>query len=191
METASPAVAAEPRVIMSQSEDRADRLQRVFRATGGSLHRFILLRVGGRHDLADDLLQQTCCVAAGHRRMPDTDEACTAWLYGIARNVIRKHWRASRKRSETTIDPNASALKLVETMEAGPIRDDELTKDETATLLLSAINALPQADQQLVFDFYFDRRSQADLAKQLGVPVKGVESKLYRIRKRLRNTLRG
>lgn len=191
METATRSVAATTEAIVGSHDDRSGRLQRVLRRASDSLYRFILVRVGGKRDVADDLLQQTCCVAVGHRGLPKTDEACLAWLHGVARNVLRRHWRHKGKLTEATVEHSGASRKLVESMETESMPVDELIRDETVTLLLGAISSLSEPNQQLIFDYYFDGRSQADIAGELGVPVKGVEAKLYRLRSQLREVLRG
>ncbi|MGD2111484.1 MAG: sigma factor, partial [Phycisphaerae bacterium] len=93
MEVATPAVGANTMTSSREACDRQERLRRVFRACGDGLYRFVLVRVGGDRHAADDLLQQTCHEAARHKRMPTDDTECEPWLYGIARNLVRKHWR--------------------------------------------------------------------------------------------------
>ena len=114
-----------------------------------------------------------------------------AWLHGVARNVLRRHWRHKGKLSEAALDHSDPSRKLVEAMETESMPVDELIRDETVALLSAAISSLPETDQQLIFDYYFDGRAQADIAGELGVPVKGVEAKLYRLRNQLRTVLRG
>lgn len=191
MEIASPAVGVEPIVLAQRSPDRQERLRRVFHETGDALYRFILVRVYGDREAADELLQQTCHEAARHRRMPRDDTECEGWLRGIARNLIRRHWRRARKRRrQRSLEDAAVARQLVEDMESRPLPPDALMKEESTRQVLLAVTSLPVPDQQLVLAFYFEERSQADIAESLGVSVKSVETRLYRVRHRLRAVLR-
>ena len=168
---------------------RRNRLEDAFSSCCDGLYRFILVRVGGHRDVADDLLQQTCFIAAGKNRLPDSSD-CEAWLFGIARNVVRKHWRSERARGHNVPLLDAEhGTTLVDAMESGPLPAEVLESDEAATRLLVAVTALPADDQRLVFAFYFQGRSHAEISNDLGMTPKGVETKLYRIRRRLRALL--
>jgi len=171
-------------------DDRMSRLQSAFASCCDGLYRFLLVRVGCRRDVADDLLQQTCCIAAGKSFVPQAGGDCEAWLFGIARNVLRKHRRAERSRG--TVLPLMDAdggRALVDAMESGPLPAAVLERGEATARLLSAVTALPSAEQRLVFAFYFDGRSHAEIADATGVTPKSVETRLYRIRRRLRDLL--
>jgi RNA polymerase sigma-70 factor (ECF subfamily) len=67
---------------------------------------------------------------------------------------------------------------------------EALIRAETVRLLMLAITELPAADQDLVFAYYFHARPQAAIARDRGVTEKSIESRLYRIRVRLRAALR-
>lgn len=55
---------------------------------------------------------------------------------------------------------------------------------------MSALCAMSLKDQDLVFAFYFDGRSSADIAGELRSTPKAVEARLRRARERLRRVLR-
>ena len=191
MEVATPAVRLATVMSSQGARDKQDRLRRVFRECGDGLYRFILVRIGGDRNTADDLLQQTCHEAAGHRRMPNDDTACEAWLHGIARNLIRRHWRQSGRNGRVIpLEDSGRSRQLVEDMESRPLPPDAVAQKESSNQLLLAVTALPASDQRVVFAFYFEGRSQADIAAELGVTVKSVEMQLYRARQRLRASLR-
>ncbi len=170
--------------------ERKEFLRRIFSRTADGLYRYILVRVGGNRHVADDLLQQSCCIAAGHHRVPIDEAACEAWLRGVAKNLIKQQWRYRQRRSRwLNVDDLPQGAKLAESLEMQPLPADCLTDDAVRHEMMLAITALPQTDQQLVFNFYFDGRLQQDLADELGVTAKAVEARLYRIRNRLRALL--
>jgi len=191
VEVATPAVRLATVMSSQGTCDRQDRLRRVFRKCGDGLYRFILVRIGGDRHAADDLLQQTCHEAARHRRMPNDDTECEAWLHGIARNLIRRHWRQNGRNGRVIpLEDADRSQQLVEDMESRPLPPDAFAQKESSHQLLLAVTALPGSDQRVVFAFYFEGRSQADIAAELGVTVKSVEMQLYRARQRLRASLR-
>lgn len=173
-----------------QSDGRAP-LQQAFATDCDALYQFILVRAAGDRDAADDLLQQTCCEAARHRKPPGTVDECLAWLRGIARNLIRRHWRRMRRHAgQVPIEDAAIAGQLVEDLESHPLPADALVREESIRQLLLALTELPEADQSLLAAHYFDGLSRATIASDWGVTEKSVESRLYRARGRLRNALR-
>ena len=176
----------------TMEEAPRDRLRRVFVGCGDALHRFVFVRIGGNREAAEDMVQQVCCEAAKHRRMPADDAQCQAWLFGIARNLVRKHWQSRRRDGARMPRRNAEVSEaLAQAMEASPMPLDSLTRVESATQLMLAITTLSAMEQGLVFDIYFGGRSRAEIAQDLGLTVKAVEARLYRIRHRLRKELRG
>jgi len=174
-----------------ENSDGREALCQAFATNCDALYRFILVRVAGDRDAADDLLQQTCCEAARHRSPPGTVDECLAWLRGIARNLIRRHWRRMKRQAgRVPIEDAAIAGQLVDDLESRPLPADALVHAESVTQLLLAMTELPEADQSLLAARYFDGRSQATIAGDWGVTEKSVESRLYRARGRLRNALR-
>lgn len=190
MEVAAPAVPLEQADACPDS-DRAERLRRVFDACSDGLYRYILVRVGGDRHAADDLLQQTCCTAVARRDRSDAGDACEAWLVGIARNLVRKHWR-DRKRANGHVSVETAGVtgRLADDMDKYPLPAEVLARREVTDLLLLAVTALPAADQELVFAFYFEGRSQSAIAEAAGTTVKGIEARLYRARNRLRDLMK-
>jgi RNA polymerase sigma-70 factor (ECF subfamily) len=166
-------------------------LREVFDRSADALHRFVLVRVGGNRDVADDLLQQTCCEAARHPWPPASRDRCEAWLRGIARNLVRRHWRDRKAEARVIpLEDAALANRLADDLESRPLPPDVLIQQESVTQLLLAVTSLSTADQSLIFDYYFEQRPQAAIARELGVSEKSVESRLYRVRGRLRAALR-
>ncbi len=189
MEIAGAAAGLRQTASIERTCNRDDRLREVFDRVGEGLYRFILMRVGGDRHTADDLLQQTCYEAARHRRPPTDNGECAAWMWGIARNLLRRHWR-DQKRQAGLIPLDSAAAQLADCLEARPLPQDALIREEMADALLLAVTELAAEDQRLVFGYYFDGRRQAEIARDEGITEKSVETRLARARQRLRNTLR-
>jgi RNA polymerase sigma-70 factor (ECF subfamily) len=62
-------------------------------------------------------------------------------------------------------------------------------RSELQDQLLSAMAELPQDDQWLLYLFYRHSRTRGEIAAELGVTEKSVETRLYRARGRLRELL--
>ena len=164
------------------------RLRRAFESCGDDLYRFIALRVSGDRHAADDILQQACYEAARHRRIPSPDGAIQPWMFGIARNIIRKHFRSLRREGRYLNDVAATRVMLPVLQEQA---DEPVASGaaELAPQLLSAMAALSEADQQLILGSYFEGRSHDELATSIGVSVRAIEGRLYRARQALRAIL--
>ena len=191
MGIASAATGIEQVVPFEVASDDRDTLRAVFNRSATALYRFILVRVRGNRETADELLQQMCFEAMCSGHPPRSGEECEAWLRGIARNLIRRHWRKlKRQAGVVSIDNAAAAGRLADELESSSPTAEVLMKQESADQLLLAITSLPAADQSLIFAYYFDGRSQADLAEAMDATEKSIEARLYRARNRLRAALR-
>lgn len=153
------------------------------------LYRYFAVRAGGDAHLADDLMQQLWLQVSRSRASIPRDEV-DYWLIGIARNLIRAHWRKKKRRPEHVpiADPHLAAeLSRRLVTETLPLRI--LEKREVRDQLLLALTELRSAEQELIVGHYFRGRSQAALAEELGVSERAVEGRLYRARRSLRDKL--
>src|SRR5262245_64132849 len=98
---------------MAGPADRPGMDREAFRSfyshTNGPLWTY-LLRVSGRRDLADDLLQESYCrfLAAS---LPQMNAAETrSYLFKIATNLLRDHWY----RRDLTIEPAVDSVQFTE-----------------------------------------------------------------------------
>ncbi len=174
---------------MDESRDVRAELAKVFAETWPTLHRFIAVRVGGDEALAEDCLQQTCLEAARSKRVPPREEL-EPWLRGIARNVLRHHWRRTKLTPQTIPVPNRRLAKaLSASIDRGPLPPEWLVRKEVRDQLLLAITELMTPDQEVIYRFYFAGESYEDLAEVLSVSVRGIEGRLYRARAELRRKL--
>ena len=151
------------------------------------LYRFAVARLGGKSQMAGDVVQQALTTALGHAAPPGAADAQRAWLRGIVRNVIRRELRSGFR--------GRAALKRAAAREpahpvADPVEPRSFASAERERLihaLFLAVTALDTTDQDLFYAFYRSGRSHADLAEDLGISVKAVEARLYRLRARLRS----
>jgi DNA-directed RNA polymerase specialized sigma24 family protein len=75
-----------------QAAGAIDDFEAVFREHFPPVHRFIARRVG--KDLADDLAAEVFATAYQRRTSYQPERGSPrSWLYGIAANIVRGHWR--------------------------------------------------------------------------------------------------
>lgn len=154
-----------------------------------SLYRYFVVRLGGDTHLADDFMQQTWAHALSGRSPAAVVDA-ERWLFGIARNLVRTHWRrrAQRPAAVPIADP-LQAAALADQLLTHDLGSAELEQAETRAQLLLALTQLPHEEQELLVAHYFRGRAQADIAAELGISVRAVEGRMYRARQELRKQL--
>ena len=108
----------------------------------------------------------------------------TAWLGTIARNAALNRRRANERRRED--GPPDDALPAPED---GP--EEAALRAETVRALWAAVGRLDSRDRDLFLRKYYYYQSTAQIAAELGLSLRAVEGKLYRVRKRLQDGVGG
>ena len=132
-----------------------------------------LLRISGRHDVADDLLQESYCrfLAA---RLPEMDAAeSRSYLFRIATNLLRDRWRRGEL-SET-------ASTTEQTCEEDP---------ETRTDVRRAFEQLNPRERQLLWLAHVEGFDHKEIARLTGLRTASVRVLLFRARRELADALR-
>jgi RNA polymerase sigma-70 factor (ECF subfamily) len=112
--------------------------------------------------------------------------SAAALLLGIANNVVRSHWRSSRRhRQAMTRLRGAAPTEGVEPESAVIARIDALRHVREAR---EAIRSLPRREREVLALIADRDLSYEETASALGVPVGTVRSRLSRARRRLRST---
>ncbi len=169
--------------------DDATGMDTAFDRCSSSIYRYIVVRVGDAH-LADDLMQQLW-LQARHSGAGVPDDELEFWLRGIARNLVRTHWRtrARRPASVPLADPGLAA-DLADRLVSTELPPEALAQREVQDQLLLAITELTSVEQEFIVEHYFHERSHAQLAAAFGLSVRAVEGRLYRARQALREKLK-
>jgi len=140
--------------------------------TNGQLWAY-LLRVSGRRDVADDLLQESYCrfLAA---RLPEMDAAeSRSYLFRIATNLLRDRWR--RRDDPEPVNP------AVPSCEVDP---------ETRTDVRRCFERLKPRDRQLLWLAHVEGFDHKEIARLTGLRVASVRVLLFRARGQLAAALR-
>jgi RNA polymerase sigma factor (sigma-70 family) len=167
-------------LIAQSVHGRPDAFVSVVRRHEASIHGYLARRAG--RQAADDLLAEVWLRAFAARGGYDTGYAdARPWLYGIARNVLREHWRASRGTEsaavgEMRVDPWDGI-------------DDRLDSASRAEAVIAAVRALPAVELEVLLLVAWDQLTPADAAKVLGIPQGTARSRLHRARATLRLAL--
>jgi RNA polymerase sigma-70 factor (ECF subfamily) len=138
-----------------------------------ALYRYALWRSGGLRDRAEEVAQETWLHAV--RRVADFDPGrgpFTAWLRGIAANLLRNRARRDARRRTQSLTGEPAAP------DAG--RSD-------AERVAAALAALPPRYESVLRAKYLDGLSVAAIAAETGETPKAVESLLTRARQAFRD----
>lgn len=147
-----------------------------------SLHRYLARRVGVT--AADDLAAETFAVAFRNWDRLDPARAVRPWLYGIAANVMRHHWRKERRMlrayARTGVDPVFAADD-----EAVERADASTRQRELAAMLAS----LRRDEREILLLHAWAELTDTEIAEALGLPIGTMKSRFSRTREKLRNQL--
>lgn len=146
----------------------------------GDVFRFVLRRAGNQ-ELAADLTQEAFLKALlalpryEHRGLP-----FRAWLFRIALNELRMHWR---KKKEVVIDMSYAQVKgLSEEFELR-LEEDDMQR------LAGALSALDEAKAQLIQLRYMDGMSFQEVGQVLGIGEDAAKMRTHRVLATLRANL--
>lgn len=154
-----------------------------FSAEYPALHRYLHRRLG--REAADELAAETFATAYRSWERFDRERPLRPWLYGIATNLARHHWRSERRKlrayARSGIDPVTPDADL----EAiGRVDARALNRE-----LASALAALRPAERDVLLLHAWAELSDAEIAAALSVPIGTVKSRLHRCRERMRNSI--
>jgi RNA polymerase sigma factor (sigma-70 family) len=145
--------------------------ERLFEDHFDAIYGYLARRVGP--DLARDLAAETFTRAyAGRKRFDPARGEPRAWLFGIAHNLLRRHYRDEERRLQ--------AFARIELRE-------ETTSDEP--WVAEALSVLSREERDALLLFAWADLSYDQIAEALGLPIGTVRSRLNRARTRLRDEL--
>lgn len=140
-----------------------------------------LTRVSGNASLADDLLQESYLRFLGAAYpWKDGEVACRRYLFRIATNLLRDHWR--RPSSAALEDVPEEALSFVD--ENVPERID------SARLLAPAFARMNPRERQLLWLAYAEGATHNEIAEITGLGAASIRILLFRARRKLARLLR-
>jgi RNA polymerase sigma-70 factor, ECF subfamily len=145
------------------------------------LHRYLIVVMHGHDTAARDALQHTFLRVVRHVRQFDSEEAFWSWLTVLARSAAADEARRERRYL-------AALDRFLQRRVEEPV--DHHDADARLRLLLAAaVAGLPDDERTLIDQKYFAGASVQDIATGTGATIKSVESRLVRIRRKLRETV--
>ncbi len=165
-----------------RSGDPATVFASLFDAHASGLHRYLSRRVGA---VADDLVAETFLAGMASREGYDQSKADPrAWLYGIATNLLRRHFRQEVRGLAATA--KAAAEVTINGSDPGEAVSDQVDAQARIGRLASGIAALNQDDRDVLLLTAWAGLDSNEVAQALDIPVGTVRSRLHRVRRQLR-----
>ncbi len=162
--------------LIARGDERA--FDPFYRQYAPRLYRFLMLLTSGDETAACELHQAILLKAARKMKVFENEEQLWAWLAQIARNhrfdSLRKQLRENR------------FLALFRT---SPDELESTQEDPFLENLQTELKNLEPDEHSLIARFYFEKRSQEQIAQETGRTAKGVQCELARIRKKLKKSL--
>lgn len=141
----------------------------------GELRAFIGRRVAGPD--ADDVLQDTLIrlhLGVGGLR---STERIAPWVYRVARSAVADHYRRSRSRSRP----------LPDEVDPWPEAPEPETREALTACVAPFLEGLPPDQAEALRLTDLGGLSQAEAARQLGVPVPTLKARVQRGRRKMRD----
>lgn len=152
-----------------------------------------LCRMLGNEDDANDLAQETFVRVFRARAGFRTNEKFSTWLYTIAANLARNHfrWRSRHRNVSLEAESPETEQTLGSTLPANePAPNEQALAAERAAAVRVAVGKLPEDLRAAMVLCEWEERSVAEAAAILETTPKAVESRLYRARQILRERLK-
>ena len=147
-----------------------------------------LLACTGQHAAAEDLRQEVFRIAIEKRATFDPRQPLGAWLRGIARNVLKRHFQDTRKRQ---IFVSLETLDAVDRA-AAELAEEDLVPGSAARYLRALQDCLQRLTDRarLLIDLHYRQQVRlAEAARRAGISASNAGVTLFRARRTLRACL--
>ena len=153
---------------------------------------FLCRRVGNEDD-ANDLAQETFVRVFKSRSSFHTNEKFSTWLFTIAANLARNHfrWRSRHPNVSLEAETGEAEQTVGSTLPANdPAPNEQALATERAKAVRFAVSKLPDDLREAIVLCEWEELSVAEAAAILETTPKTVESRLYHARQILRERLK-
>jgi RNA polymerase sigma factor (sigma-70 family) len=169
-------------LIIGASLEEPHRFEEIFDRHYETVRRYAQRSVGP--DAGEEVAAQTFLEGFAHRdRFDPAYSSARPWLLGIATNLIRHHARSER------VHWTAIRRMTVEREGEEPEGVDRLDAEREGPAIAAALGTLPEADREAFLLYALGELSYPEVAESMGIPVGTVRSKIFRVRRTLRELL--
>ena len=145
----------------------------------------VLGLVHGDYQRAEDIVQETFLRAWQHQDSLDLDRA-GPWLHTVAHNLVVSAYRKVKARPAESPLPEDEGGGWARDPAGGDLELDRMLE---RWQMLEAMRGLRSEHRDVLIEVYYLRRTVAETAEHLGVPLGTVKSRCYYGLRALRNVL--
>lgn len=177
--------ASERALLLRAAAGDPDSARELLDLTTPAVYGFVFARVGGRQDVAEDIVQTTFLEAMRSAGGYRGDSALVTWLCVIARRQVAQYFESERRRLRLQ-----GRLRLVASDEEA---QDEAAQDVHADrdAMIAALGRLIPLHRQVLVLKYLDDLSVDEIAREMNRSKVQIQSLLQRARAGLRRELEG
>ena len=168
--------------LISESLEEPGRFGEIFDRHADAIFRY-LARRSGPGDASDVLAEVFLAAFEARRRYDPHFTTALPWLYGIASNLLRKHYRQ-----------RAGELRMLERLVGLTERDDHadtvadvIDAQLQVRAMAKLLNDLPVGERDVLLLHAWEALTYGEIANALNIPIGTVRSRLNRTRRRLRD----
>jgi RNA polymerase sigma-70 factor (ECF subfamily) len=169
------------KVTMEMGQGSEDAFNLFYSHYFDRLYQYVLVITHGDEDLTRDVMQDTMVRVIRYIKPFQEEKIFWNWLTKIARTAFIDSLRRWKKKDEKTV----------------PILDDEdyvwVSQHSHDEILLTSLNEvflmLPEDERFLISDCYLHGKTHETMGQELGITAKAVESRLARIRAKMRTMI--
>jgi RNA polymerase sigma-70 factor, ECF subfamily len=171
--------------LLALQQGEAVALNRLIVRWSRPLHSFAYRYTQNSAD-ASDLVAETFVRLYQQRLRLRPDTRLSAWLFTTLTNLCHNHHRWQRRHPTVALEEPDH-----EPASEQPAPDTVLDHDETLAAVRAAIDRLPHDLKVTLLLHHYDRLSYREIGVITGCSERGVETRLYRARQQLRDSLAG
>ncbi|MCM1025627.1 MAG: sigma-70 family RNA polymerase sigma factor [Roseburia sp.] len=145
-----------------------DEFEKMLEAERVSVERFVRFRLNSKAD-ADDVLQEVYLAACQKFHRLKNRESFKAWMISIARNKCNDYFRRKAAQYEIPVDEITERELL-----------DGRHGVSVAAAVRETLSLLGDKDKQILYLYFWKELPQAEIARQLNIPVGTVKSRLHK-----------
>ena len=157
--------------------------EELYRRYARRLKGFFFMQLGGDEELAADATHDVFLRAYEARDRYQEGRKVDTWLFTIAYNICRNHYRS-----------NAYEAQLMASLDAEPVTDQQIEVELDAALLDEALaqvlSELPAPLHQLFSLHYQEELTIPQIAEIVGIAEGTVKSRLHKTMNMIRNKLK-
>lgn len=142
-----------------------------------------LLRLVGRPDAVDELVDDTLLVVWKSAGRFDGRSRLSTWIFGIAYRKALKHFERQRREASRSGEVEGEQVAPGE----GP--ESRHARRELAVQVISALDRLPAEQRGVVMLTYYQGLSYPEIAEVMDCPLGTVKTRMFHARAKLRKSL--